>query len=498
MLELLARLVEKSLVLVDGQAGATRYRLLQTVRQYAEDRLLAADEAAAVRDLHRDWCVALVERARPKLEGPEQAVWFERLEAEHDNLRAALAWSQTDPNGLEAGFRLAAPLWWFWMLRGHLREGREWLTALLAESPTPTVARVQALWGAGYLAFAQGDYDQARGLVEASLALARALGDQRGVAAALAQLGRDAHARGDFAAATRQLEESLALFQELGIESGLPYPVASILADVARDQGDDQRARTLYEQGLASAQARGDNHAAAYPLRGLAHLLRARGDFEQAERLFQESLALIWDLRDQRCACLSIEGLARATVGRGSAERAAELFGLAETLRELVGTQLLPTERAGYEQDLAAVRAALGQAASNAAWAEGQGMAMEQAVQYALDVPRAPRGTRASRHVGATAPASPLSARELQVTVLIARGLTNREIAASWCSPSERSTPTSTTSWANSSSVSRPGRRLGRAAGYSVSLSLDPLRLQEPKIEERLSPSVDAQGVGAP
>jgi predicted ATPase/class 3 adenylate cyclase len=385
VLDLLCQLVDKSLVLAEEQGGEARYRLLETVRQYAQDRLLEAGEAEAVRDRHRDWFLELVERAEPKLERSEQVVWFERLEQEHDNLRAALSWSQADARGVDAGLRLGAPLFQLWLKRGHIREGRERLTGLLAQSHTPTSARAKALCAVGYLASAQGDYDQARGSMEESLALSRRLGDKRGIAIALGHLGRVAHAQGDYPGATTFLEESRALFEELGRESGLPCPVAATLADIARDQGDDRRARELYEQGLAPARARGDRHAAAYPLRGLAHLCRARGDFEEAEALFKESLALVWELKDQRCACLGIEGLARATAGHGRAERAARLFGIAEALRELVGTRLLPTERAAYEQDLASVHAELGEEAFAAAWAEGSSMSLEQAIAYALE-----------------------------------------------------------------------------------------------------------------
>ncbi len=387
ILDVMAHLVDKSLVLVEEQAGEVRYRLLETVRQYAGERLVEAGEAAAVRDRHRDWFLELVERAEPKLDGPEQAVWFERLETEHDNLRAALTWSQADPSGLEAGLRLAGPMWWFWILRGHLREGRERLAGLLARSPAPTSARAKALRGAGHLAYGQGDYDDARGLLEESLRLYRQFGDKRGIAIALAQLGRLSHGQGDHASATTVLEESRALFEELGDELGLAWPVASILGDVARDQGDDRRARELYEQGLAQARGRGDKHATANVLRGLAHLVRVQDDVEQAEALFKESLACVWELKDQRCACLSIEGLARATASPARAERAARLFGVAEALRERVATRLLPTERESYERDLAAVRAALGEERFAAAWAEGRAMSLEQAVAFALEAP---------------------------------------------------------------------------------------------------------------
>jgi predicted ATPase/class 3 adenylate cyclase len=383
--DVLSHLVDKSLVLAEEQGGEERYRLLETVRQYAQDRLREAGEAASVRNWHRDWFLELVERAEPQLQGPEQAVWFERLETEHDNLRAALAWSETNPGGLEDVLRLAGPMWWFWILRGHVREGRERLARILAQAPAPTSQRAKVLQGAGYLAFAQGDYDHAQALMEESLVLSRQLGDKRGIAIALAQLGRMAHGQGEYATATTLLEDSQALFEELGSELGLPYPVACILGDVARDQGDDRRARELYEGALTRARGRGDKHAIAYVLRGLAYLLRACNDSGQAEALFKESLTQVWELKDQRCACLSIGGLARATVGQGRDARAARLFGMAEGIGQLVGTRVPPAEREAYEQDLATVRGVLSEESFAAAWAEGRAMSIEQAIAYALE-----------------------------------------------------------------------------------------------------------------
>ena len=161
--------------------------------------------------------------------------------------------------------------------------------------------------------------------------------------------------------------------------------MACILGDVARDQGDDRRARELYERALARARGRDDKHAISYVLRGLAYLVRAQNDSRQAEMLFKESLALVWELKDQRCACLSIGGLARATVGQDRDARAARLFGVAEALGQLVGTRVPPAERMGYEQDLAAVRGVLSDESFAGAWAEGRAMSIEQAIAYALD-----------------------------------------------------------------------------------------------------------------
>ena len=183
VLDLLTSLVEKSLVPFEDQGAEARYRLLETVRQYARDRLLEAGQAEAVRDRHRDWFLALAEEAGPKLYGPEPGAWMDRLEREHDNLRAALAWSEAQEQG-EVGLRLGGALWWFWHVRGYWTEGREHLAGMLAlpGAEARTMARAGVLVSAGMLARRQGDYRAERALAEESLAICRELGDKSGIA----------------------------------------------------------------------------------------------------------------------------------------------------------------------------------------------------------------------------------------------------------------------------------------------------------------------------
>lgn len=167
VLDLLAELVEKSLVEMETQDGEARYRFLETIRQYSWEKLVESKEAAAVRTRHRDWYLALAERAESELHGPQQGVWLERLESEHDNLRAALRWSKTEEGGAEAWLRLAGALHWFWNIRGHASEGRDWLEgALSTKRDTSASVRARALCGAGILAWRQGDINRASMLLQ--------------------------------------------------------------------------------------------------------------------------------------------------------------------------------------------------------------------------------------------------------------------------------------------------------------------------------------------
>ena len=197
VLDLLAGLVDKSLVVFEeaalepGAGGAGRYRLLETIRQYAEARLVGAGEAARVRRRHRDWYLALAERAALELVGRDQVAWLDRLGAEHDNLRGALAWSQADPDGAAAELRLAAALGRFWNLRGHISEGRAWLAHALERDAgaAPAAARASALNWAGLLASLAAALPAAAALLEASIALGRGLPGRPGLPAALRHLG---------------------------------------------------------------------------------------------------------------------------------------------------------------------------------------------------------------------------------------------------------------------------------------------------------------------
>ncbi len=191
VLDLLTSLADKNLVVSEQEDAQTRYRLLETVRQYARDRLEDSGGSAAVRVRHRDYYLALAEEAHPKLRGAEQAEWLRRLEEEHDNLRAGLEWSLVEA-GSKGGLRLCAALQRFWGTRGHFTEGRRWCTRVLGKAGAEerTRERAKVLNGAGILAHFQGDYPAARAMSEESLAIGRELGDRTGIASSLSNLGK--------------------------------------------------------------------------------------------------------------------------------------------------------------------------------------------------------------------------------------------------------------------------------------------------------------------
>jgi len=385
VLDLLTSLVDKSLAVYDDQSGEGRYRLLETVRQYARDRLLEAGEVEAVRSRHLGFFLRMAEETEPELYGPEQAAWLERLEREHDNLRAALAWSGARGQA-EAGLRIGEALWWFWVVRGYWTEGREHLAGLLAlpGAEGRTAARAQALSGAGSLARLQGDYGAAQALYEESLTIFRELEDEQGIAYSLRGLGWAAHDQGDCAAARALYEESLALFREPGDKQGIA-DVLWRLGSVARDQRDYGAARALLEESLALFGELGDKQGIAVSLGGLGDLARDQGDYGTARTLFEESLALFREIGLKLHIEEDLERLAAVAVAQAQSERAARLFGAAERLREAMGAALPPVHRAEHDRCVAAARAALAEEAFAAAWAEGMAMPLEEAVHCALE-----------------------------------------------------------------------------------------------------------------
>jgi non-specific serine/threonine protein kinase len=425
----LAELVDKSLVVADETGGSVRYRLLETMREYGWEKLRAAGEEAIVRDRHGAWFLALAEGADDKIRGPEQAAWLSRLEREHDNLRAALAWCLADERDADAALRLAGSLAWFWRLRGYMGEGRRWLERALAQSREPaTGARVHALNGAGFLAFAQNDMSAATALFTEGLRLARDQDDLPAAAWALHGLGRAAWGMHDWARAKAVLEESLAGFRGSADIAGSAYSLY-FLGSVARDCEDYARAAALYADALTLAREAGDTWSIAWVLIHWGDLASRQGDVEQAAGFYREALLLsdkigaLWGVS----SCLW--GLARVAAAQGQWARAARLFGADQVLMALMGTDHGPLESADW-RGVIACRVALGTPRFEALAAEGRAMTRDEAIAHAMGAsertarpaPGAPAGPPSP-------PGTPLTPREREVAVLIARGLSNREIA---------------------------------------------------------------------
>ena len=383
VLDLLSQLVDKSLVLSTAHLGATRYRLLESVREYAREKLAEAPaEAGEVMDRHSAWYAEWATQAATYLTGKTQAEWLERIEGEHDNLRASLTWflKQTEPG---ASLSLAGTLWRFWTVRGYFREGRHWLAQALA-LPAPNVAdlsagRARALNGAGSLAWNQGDYLAARALLEESLNLRRELDDRQGVADTLNNLGNVAADQGDYPAARALLEESLTFMRALSDAEGVAATVSN-LARVAFWQGDFDTARALYNESLDGDRQRGDDWGIANSLCGLGLLAVHSDELDAARRDLTVSLTLRQDLSDPEGMIECLEAFACLASAQGNFSRAVSLSVVSQEARNSAETPLSPAARLQRENVLTHARASLSLEEYEAAWANGQALSLEEAV----------------------------------------------------------------------------------------------------------------------
>jgi predicted ATPase/DNA-binding SARP family transcriptional activator/DNA-binding CsgD family transcriptional regulator len=432
ILDLLSRLVEKSLVMAEATGnGQMRYRMLEPIRQYGRQKLEESGEADTVKHRHAALFLALAEEAEPELAGPRQQEWLERLEAEHSNLRAALAWALEEKES-ELALRLSGSLGDFWYLRGRLtEEGRGWLEAALKlGSDLTTIVRLKALVRAGSIAMEQRDFEQAVAHSEEGLALSRKFGDKVGAAAALSTLGYVALLRNENERALALFEEAIGLAHDVGNAAALSLSIHGLALTVMHKH-DFERATALQRENLARARKTGDQHILSMSI-GLEGLIAlGEGDYERAEALGLETLKMFWrmDLRHYIPTLLQLFAAAAAELG--DPVRAARLCGASQALHEAIGARLSDGERAYFEPHLAAARSQIDNAAWNTAWAEGRAMTLEQAVEYAL-------GARASapdeivtpeEQSADEAPLYHLTRREREVAELVGRGLTNRQIA---------------------------------------------------------------------
>jgi predicted ATPase/class 3 adenylate cyclase len=386
VLDLLAQLVLKSLVVRGGTDTEVRFWLLETVRQYGWRKLHEAGETACVRRQHHAYFLELVERGAPALQGPDQAAWLARLEAEHDNLRAVLEWcgESGDPEG---ALELSGALWWFWYVRGYHREGRHWLErALKSSSGAPPVLQAKALSGAAFLATDQGDFAAASLLLEQSLELYRGLDDKAGVARALYGLGRVALRQEDLPRAAALYEDALALFKELEATESIGG-LMNGLGVFATIQGEFPRARSLFQESLAISRAVGNMRGIALSIANLGVLAFREGDHASARSLVKESLAIDRELGDKRGIASELEELAVIEAARGQGERSARLLGAAEAMREAIGAPLSLLDRAfcTYDNCVAILSTALSREAVAVRWAEGRAMTLEKAFEYAME-----------------------------------------------------------------------------------------------------------------
>ena len=460
----------------DGQPW---YVMLETIREYALERLAESAEADAIHRRHAAHYLGLAEAAEPELTGPDQPAWFGRLEREHDNVRAAIRWCELKGYA-EPAFRLALALWWFWAVHGHLGEGRDLVTSLLDRfrprdaSRRHGALRARALQAAGYLARFQNDHRAARAAQEEALRLFHGLDDPIGVesalhalgqvaalqddyqaarsfaeaafglaterndpwskSAALAGLANVAHRQGDLATARSLMERAIEVKRHVASPRDLAFHVLTHSA-LMEEQGDYEAARELYEQSLVQYRQAGDRRTVGLILAKLGGVETSQGRYGAARQALLESLVAFEDLGDLSGVALALEGFATLAATQARPVRALRLAGAAFVLRESFDTSPPTDAPAGRERMLQSARQALDEHVADAAWEAGRALSAADAVAEARadESPEPHTNGRASGlprvRPGARGP-GPLTARECEVATLIAHGYTNRRIAA--------------------------------------------------------------------
>ncbi len=422
-LDALDALVSASLVRPETMPSQTRYTMLQTIHEYAAERLRASGEGEALARQHAAYFLALAEEAAPHYEGPDQGEWLDRMEAELGNLRAGLQWCQAQGE-VEMGLRLAAALDGVWMRRGHFSEGRQWLDLMLglpgAQSyPVPYAA---ALFTAGMLAYLQGDYTTAVSRLEASLAQRRSLGDTAGVVLALNNLALVARDRGDYATASALFQEALSLNQARADRRATALSLHN-LSLTHLDQGAYDQARPLLEQALALFRGLGDQRSLGLSLLSLGIALYHLDDLPGAGQRLAESLARLEELKDHWGAAVAhknlalvalkqdrlaearsglqtslttfhemedrsgvaecLQGFAALARAQGQPYAGAWLLAASQALLDHLGAVMVPADRAVFDAHLALIRATLSAEDYGAAWASGQAATLEAMMQAA-------------------------------------------------------------------------------------------------------------------
>ncbi len=421
ILDVLGRLVDRSLLTIDQDNVEARFRMLETIRDYAQDRLAETGEGADAHARHLDWFSGLVDRARPGFfEGPVQHEWVGRLAADHDNLRAALRWAEDDPDGATAELNLASGMWRFWEIQGFLEEGSAWLErALKRVGGEASPRRASALTGAGVLAAQRGDLAAATAFHEASLTIRRELGNPAGIAVACNNLASLLVERGDFERARELYLEAIKQSKAGGDPQGAAYGRLNLADAAAREGASD--ADGLYAEAIAALEKQGDDWGIAHATARLARLARGRGDLRGAATRLAEALELNRRLADTRGEAQNLASLGDVTADGGDItaaeahyraslvlrsqlgdrggmasvlerlagtaedrpERAAVLIGASQGLRLAIGAPLSPAGMARVDQFLAGLHDAIGREAIDRARARGSRMTPAEAVEYA-------------------------------------------------------------------------------------------------------------------
>jgi predicted ATPase/DNA-binding CsgD family transcriptional regulator len=424
LLDLVAGLVEKSVLLREDHASGVRYRLLDTLREYGRERLAERGDELTLRARHRDYYLQVAERACGSLFSADGPLWLARIRLEHPNVRAALGFSFSQPGEANTGLRLAAVLWFGWRELGLLSEGRRWLERLLAMDTAPTVARAHALWANGSLAILQGDVAGATPMLAESAKLGRQLADESAQAYAAVFSAQAAMVEGDMATGVRLLEQALAAQRASGDSFGTAVALIR-LALAASAIGDGERASGLAAEYVSICAENGAQWLAPFGHFVLAVEYWRRGDSAHAVDEARDTVRAHWTNQDRIGAAEGLEVLAWAAAAHAQGERAARLLGALDNVWRSVGTPLFgfPHLVRYHDECVSRCRRMLGERGFEAAVDRGTRLGFDAVVAYALEE-RAPGSATDGK-----AP-SPLTRREQEIAELVAQGMSNKEIAS--------------------------------------------------------------------
>ncbi|MEU0567391.1 LuxR C-terminal-related transcriptional regulator [Nonomuraea sp. NPDC005983] len=424
VLDLVDALVDKSILSVVDDGGAVRYRMLETIRQYAQDRLTASGEWAVVRRRHRDYFQTMAEACHRQWFGPDQVAWFAWFRREHANLQAALRFCLTEPGQAQVAQVMVGDMWVFF-LSGHVSEGRQWCEQALALAPEPTPARAAALRTNAWMAIMQADIPTARRLLRECHRLAEALGEQSCLATADAISGWAALTDGDPASGVVLLEQALATHLALGDirESAFDQKMLQLAVFLS---GDVERSAALSEKFLELCESQGELWLKSWALFQYSLAVGQQGDHRRAGSMVQECLRIKVDFDDRLGVGHCLEHLAWITAVDNPG-RSACLLGAAQGVLQTMGASLFSYLRTDHDRCVAALHASLGEKRFTAMFERGAALTLDEAVAEA-------KGERAKTASPASEAGHPdltaLTPREKEVAALVAEGLTNREIAA--------------------------------------------------------------------
>jgi len=394
VLDLLARLVDKSLVITEQLTnGEARYRFLETIREYAREKLESFGEVDIIRDRHLEFFMRLAEEAELNHFSSEQLVWFERVETEIDNIRAAMYWSMADAHTKdsktgawrqETGLRVIGALVWFWH-RSYARETSERLKQMLTMTDKPTLGRARALYSLGFLYWTVNNFSEARRSLEEALTISRKLDDRLTLARSLGYLGAVAAAEGDYALTQSLLEESLNVARELGpVGRKAASWALAFLGDVHFAQRDYAGSKKLYEEAVALTKESHEKNMLGLMIRRLGYVALKQFDNTRATEYFKESLKLNQEVGHSVGICASLTALANLALAQGKSSSAAQLYGAVEGYLNNLSLQLFYSDKIEYQLGVSNLRKQLMDAKLEKAWTKGAAMTMKQAIEFAL------------------------------------------------------------------------------------------------------------------